>query len=180
MTSLISNRLQLIPLTQSDLEQLMISRATLERARGLAISNLELNADDGFMAEFAEATAHFVLPNVKAHPDTWRWYTHWLIVHRPRNLTIGGIGVAGPPDAGGQTMIGYFIDKKVEGQNFTTEAVACFLDWIFQEPTVKTVIADTPAEHIASQRVLQKNGFEYAGEVEEGVRWRKNRSDRPV
>ncbi|MFD1140688.1 GNAT family N-acetyltransferase [Larkinella insperata] len=175
MTPLFSTRLQLIPLSESDLEHLLTSRRALEISRGLTVSNLELNAENGFMEEFAEATRHFVLPNVKAHPEAWFWYTNWLIVHREWNLTIGGIGVAGPPDNTGQTMIGYFMDRKFEGQNYTTEAVGCFVDWLFQHPDVQTVVADTPVNHVASQRVLQKNGFRWAGEVEEGIRWRKSR-----
>lgn len=175
MISLVSNRLQLIPLPLSDLEQFAISRLALETTRGLAISSFELNADDSLKAELEHSIEHYVIPHVKAHPETWFWYTHWLIVHRALNLTIGGIGVAGPPDADGQTMIGYFIDKKFEGQNFTTEAVGCFLDWLFEQPGVQIVAADTPVGHIASQRVLQKNGFAWAGDVEEGLRWCKRR-----
>ncbi|GAB3934119.1 GNAT family N-acetyltransferase [Larkinella terrae] len=180
MTSLISNRLQIIPLSLSDLEQLSISRAALETARCLDLSHFELKADARFMAEFDEALAHFVIPNLIAHPDRWVWYTHWLVVHRELNLTIGGLGMAGPPDADGQIMIGYFMDRKFEGKGYTTEAVNCFLDWIFEQPDVKTVIADTLREFNASQRVLQKTGFTFVGEVEEGVRWRKSRPDHPV
>ncbi|MGA0559107.1 GNAT family N-acetyltransferase [Larkinella sp. VNQ87] len=177
MNSLISNRLQLIPLPLSDLERLANSRSAMETARGLAVSSLELSDDGGFLIELDEALHSFVLPNVRANPETWFWYTYWLIVHRELNLTVGGIGVAGPPDADGQTMIGYFIDRKFEGQNLTTEAVTSFVSWIFEQPGVKTVAADTPKEHFASQRVLQKNGFVWAGEVEEGFRWRKNRPE---
>lgn len=180
MTSLISTRLQIIPLTLADLHQFAISRTALETSRGLTLSNFELNADAGFMAEFDEALRHFFLPNLIAHPDHWFWYTHWIVVHRELNLTIGGLGMAGPPDAEGQTMIGYFIDKKFEGEGYMTEAVSCFLNWIFQQPGVKTVIADTLKEFNASQRVLQKTGFTRVGEVEEGVRWRKNRFEHLV
>lgn len=175
MTSLLSNRLQIIPLSLTDLEQFALSRTALEISRGLTVSTFELNADDSLKAELDQAIEQYVIPHVKAHPTTWFWYTHWIIVHRELNLTIGGLGVTGPPDADGQTLIGYFIDRKFEGQQYTTEAVGCFLDWIFEQPGVKAVLADTPAEHLASQRVLQKNGFVWVGEVEEGVRWRKSR-----
>ncbi|GAB3907283.1 hypothetical protein GCM10028803_40750 [Larkinella knui] len=175
MTSLFSKRLQLIPLPLTDLDQLAISRTTLETARGLEISDLKLSGDYDFMAEFQDALPQYIIPGVIAHPDDWFWYTHWLIVHRELNLTIGGIGVAGTPDADGQTLIGYFMDQRFEGRQFTTEAVACFLEWIFEHPDVKTVVADTPAHHIASQRVLQKNGFLLVGDVEEGVRWKRTR-----
>lgn len=176
MNALVSNRLQLIPLSLTDLYQLLISRSALETSLGLTLSNFELSADDAFIREFEDAIEPYIIPHVAAHPDHWRWYTHWLIVHREQNLTIGGIGAAGLPDENGQVMIGYFVDRKFEGQQYTTEAVDCFLHWIFRDSGVKTVIADTPTEHVASQRVLQKNGFRLLGEVEEGLRWQKNRS----
>ncbi|WP_460636748.1 GNAT family N-acetyltransferase [Larkinella harenae] len=152
-----------------------MSRSVLETSMGLTVSTFELNADSSFIREFEEAIEPFIIPNIAAYPEHWLWYTHWLIVHREYNLTIGGMGAAGPPNADGQVMIGYFIDRKFEGQQYTTEAVTCFLNWIFQHPDVTTVVADTPAEHFASQRVLQKNGFELVGEVEEGLRWQRER-----
>ena len=115
------------------------------------------------------------MESLHAHRIQWLWYTHWLIVHREANLIIGGLGTGGLPNEAGETEIGCFVDKKSEGCGYTTEAVSCFLDWLFEQPALQAVVASTPVEPTASQRVLQKNGFRPAGEVEEGVKWLKTR-----
>jgi hypothetical protein len=134
MFPLTSNRLRLIPLTIDQLHLLTQSRAALEAALGLAVSDMDFDGGSGFMEEFRAVIPSYVIPAVAAHPDHFAWYTHWLVVHGALNLTIGGLGVTGLPDAEGQLMLGYFIDKKFENAGFTTEAVACLLDWVFLQP----------------------------------------------
>jgi ribosomal-protein-alanine N-acetyltransferase len=99
-------------------------------------------------------------------------------VERSSRLIVGGIGVNGLPDAEGQAMIGYFIDKKSEGRGYATEAVQCFSDWIFTHPDARAIVADTLVDGRGSQRVLEKSGFVLAGETEEGIRWEKKKSIR--
>ncbi|WP_128545771.1 GNAT family N-acetyltransferase [Larkinella soli] len=177
MFTLFSDRLQLIPLTLSDLRLLAESRHEFETTYGLALSDLALNPEYDFMDEFTETLTSYVIPAVEAHPDAWFRYTSWLIVHRERNLTIGGMGGTGAADENGQVMFGYFIDRKFEGQGFASEAAGRYVRWLFEFDDVKAVIADTPAEHQASQKVLIRNGFESAGPVEEGLRWIRYRPE---
>jgi len=169
-----SERLKLLPLEHTNLLLFLQNRARLEQNLGLEISNPEIRPweNNDFMNEIVEAMEHYVIPRVAQNPDHWQWFTHWLVVHRADNLTIGGIGANGLPDENGETMIGYYIDQKYEGQGFASEAVKIFVDWLFDEPTLKAVIADTPEAHVASQKVLIRNGFMHAGAVEEGTRWR--------
>lgn len=157
--TLYTNRLSLIPLNATELRWLVLSRAELETCLGLISSNLELDPAYDFLAEFDEAIRHHVLPNVEVHPEQWRWYTHWLIVDKVLNRTVGGIGASGPPDESGQTMIGYFTDLAFEGRGYMTEAVGRFVDWLLEEPTLSSVVASVPTEHRATRRVLEKNGF---------------------
>jgi RimJ/RimL family protein N-acetyltransferase len=72
-------------------------------------------------------------------------------------------------------MLGYFIDKKFENAGFATEALGRLLDWVLLNPAVQSVAADTLVNGLASQRVLQKNGFQPAGPSEEGLRWVRKR-----
>ncbi len=173
MFQLQSTRLRLIPLTLDQLQLLAISRNKLELSIGLNPSTIELNASKSFIEEFeSDVWLHsYVLPMVSANQAHYEWYTHWLIVHQEHNLTVGGIGVNGLPDENGQVMMGYYIDKKYEGQGIATEAVQCLLHWLFQHERLQLVVADTPVDNYGSQKVLQKNGFTFAGEVEEGFRW---------
>jgi [ribosomal protein S5]-alanine N-acetyltransferase len=166
-----SNRLRLIPLTVHHLQLLIQGRPVLEQHLGLKPSNLELNADPAFIEEFNSMDLQKILSTVEQHAEHYAWYTSWQIVHREQNLYIGGIGLTGLPDKNGQVMTGYFIDKKFEGQGIATEGLACLLEWAWQNPDLKKVVADTLKEGYASQKVLKKNGFVLEGAVEEGLRW---------
>jgi RimJ/RimL family protein N-acetyltransferase len=170
MFSLTSSRLRLIPLTLSQLQLLATGRHNLEQALGLQVSSFELT-DQSFMAEFNQCVEPYLIPQVAAQSDHYEWFTHWLIVERDQNLTVGGIGVAGLPDEAGETMLGYFVDRKFEGLGIATEAVNTLAQWLFLESALQALIADIPLGHIGSQRVLEKAGFIYSGPVEEGQRW---------
>jgi hypothetical protein len=175
MFPLTSNRLRLIPLTIDQLQLLARGRDQLEASLELSVSDMDFDDGHGFMEEFRAVIPSYVIPAVAAHPDHFAWYTHWLVVHRALNLTIGGLGMTGLPDAEGQVMLGYFIDKKFENTGYATEAVGCLLDWVFLNPAVQAVAADTLVEGLGSQRVLRKNGFQPAGPTEEGLRWVRKR-----
>jgi RimJ/RimL family protein N-acetyltransferase len=170
-----TNRLRLHALNDAELQLLADSRSRLEAVLGLAPAQLELNADPSFMEEFAMAIGQFVLPGVQQHPADWLWYTHWLIIEKESNRTVGGIGLAGKPDAETPAYLGYFIDRRSEGRGYATEALGALLDWVFSHPFAAAVIADTPEGNSGSQRVLQKNGFRQLEPVEEGIRWRRER-----
>lgn len=175
MFQLTTSRLRLIPLTYEQLVLLLESRNILEKKMGLALSQFELNAPDDFLAELNDALYNFCLPKVQIHGDHFEWYTHWLIVYADLRLTIGGIGLSGLPDDTGQVMTGYYIDKKYEGRGFATEAVERFVDWIFENPDVQKVVADTLIDGWGSQKVLLKNGFQLTDKVEGVLRWERKR-----
>lgn len=171
-----TERLSLCALSYNEVLLLSKSRKDLEFAAGLSESDISLNSPDDLMTEFKTTLTEYVLPKLEEHEDHFAWYTHWLIVENTQNLTIGGLGVTGLPDDTGQTMIGYFIDAKFEGHGYATEAVNGFIKWLFLNPDLKSIFADTTIPNIGSQKVLQKAGFSYEGLAEEGYRWRLLRS----
>ncbi len=171
MFHLSATRLYLIPLTHDQLILLATDRHALEYAMGLTRSDFKLNASDSFLAELEQVVTHIVAPAVLEHPIAQLWYTHWLIVEKASNLTVGGIGLAGEPNEAGEVMIGYYIEAQVENLGYATEAVRVFSEWIFTSNEVRKIVADTLADGFASQKVLQKNGFELLGTTVEGLRW---------
>ena len=176
MNSLIqinSQRIQLIALDFDHLMLLSESREKLENALRIPVSTLMLNAPDSFLEEFHQAIPAYLLPNVKVNSDNFAWFTHWIIIEKDSQTTIGGIGASGPPNESGETMIGYFIDGRKEGKGFASEAVEAFIQWMTHNPKLKSVIADTLIDGFRSQKVLQKAGFVCDQKVEEGLRWRK-------
>jgi ribosomal-protein-alanine N-acetyltransferase len=167
-----TQKVRLIPLPYTERVLLSENKHKLEKSLGLEHSVLELNADESFIAAYSEALSNPAwISKVKDHEADYEWYTHWLIVDPYQNIIIGGIGASGLPDENGKVMIGYYIDHKYEGKGFTTEAVRLFIEWMSKNKQLKSIIADTLVDGLASQRVLIKNGFVLAGEAEEGLRW---------
>ena len=59
-----------------------------------------------------------------------------------------------------------------QGQGYATEAVKLALKWAFGYPEVFAVEAEADPENVASQKVLEKCGFQATGEIgEEGPRF---------
>jgi [ribosomal protein S5]-alanine N-acetyltransferase len=173
MIQISSERLCLYALTLPHLHMLSKARIDLESALDLRPGNLKVGNDSSFLDMFQLALDEFVIPAVsKCNETTYAWFTHWLIVDKQQQVTVGGIGASGWPDNTGSTMIGYFIDKQQEGRGFATEAVQSLVYWMQSNPTLISIYADTPEDNIASQKVLQKSGFMLEGPIDEGLRWR--------
>ncbi len=167
-----TNRLNIYALSLDQLYMLLTSRNSLAHSMGWALHYLELS-DKRFLHDFNSSLEKLIIPKVELHPDQYLWYTHWIIHHREDNKDIGGIGISGFPNSRGEVMIGYYVDKNYEGQGLATESVNGLISWMKKEPLLKTIIADTPIDYQASQKVLQKNGFTLEGTVNEGWKWTK-------
>ncbi len=172
-----TENLALIPLPASYLRWLIEDRSKLEKALNLQCSSFEINAGPEFLREFRDTIKNITIPRVEQDPNHYMWYTHWLMVLRKEKIIAGGMGVSGMPDEKGQVCLGYFMDKKFEGKGLATEAIEGLLGWLFTHPKLKSVVADTPESHGASQRVLEKNGFSVTGKSKEGIRWIRKKNE---
>lgn len=76
---------------------------------------------------------------------------------------VGGVGFLSGADADGIAEIGYGIAESVRGQGIATEAVAAVLGWAAGSG-ITAVEAVTDPENRPSHRVLERCGFERAGE----------------
>lgn len=59
--------------------------------------------------------------------------------------------------------VGYFVDQLRNGRGLATAAVADVVEFAFGEAGLHRVEAGTLPDNLASQRVLEKNGFERFG-----------------
>lgn len=59
--------------------------------------------------------------------------------------------------------IGYWVDRKHNGRGLATSAVAGVIAYAFGELGLHRLEAATLVDNVASQRVLEKNGFERIG-----------------
>lgn len=174
MTKITTQRLQLLALNKPQLQLYIDGPVPL--ARHLNLSPVELAVEPDFWAEVPDAIEKICLPGVEQHPDHFEWFSHWVMILPAENRLVGGIGVSGLPDEDGKVFVGYYVDDRYAGQGLATEATEALVAWAFENRDVLTVMADTLKDGLASQKVLQKNGFVFLEETEEGHwRWEKKR-----
>ena len=65
--------------------------------------------------------------------------------------------------AGRDVEIGYIVAPVAAGRGFATEAATALIDTIFSLTEARTVSANTRVHNLASRRILEKCGFEFAG-----------------
>ena len=155
MLKLVTPRLELIAATAAVCRAAATDRAELARllsARVPASWPPELMADhlDGFARR------------IEADPALEGWLP-WFWVAREDPTLVGNGGFGALPAEDGSGKIGYALVGEHQGRGFATEAVGAILDWAFAHPGLTRVVADTYPELSRSIRVLQKNGFRYAG-----------------
>ena len=107
-----------------------------------------------------------------ADPNGSHWGARLFVAGDPPEL-VGWGGFKGPPEHG-VVELGYEIAESRRGRGLASAAARAMLEEAFADDRVTSVIAHTLAERNASNRVLEKVGFQYDGEAhEEGeVVWR--------
>jgi RimJ/RimL family protein N-acetyltransferase len=149
-------RLTLLPQTREDVREMLDGMPPEQRR--------EVSPE--WLAKLEEAS----------EPDAW--LLGFSLVARSTGATVGTAGFKGPPTAEGIVEIAYGIAPEHEGQGYGTEAAEALLQYASASAAVHLVRAHTLPESNASTRILQKNGFTFAGEVldpEDGRVWRWER-----
>jgi len=91
---------------------------------------------------------------------------------------VGLCGFKSGPSADGEVELGYSVAASRRRQGHGSAAVGAVIEAAKDDPSVHAIIAVTSIYNIASQRVLERNGFERVGarinpEEGEEMVWRK-------
>ncbi|HEY7270762.1 MAG TPA: GNAT family N-acetyltransferase [Dehalococcoidia bacterium] len=170
-----TTRLRLLPLGAEHLRALMDGRSQFEALIGFAAAS---GLGDHLHSDEVSPAWREALRSATGR-DPWR---HGFgMLYRDDATVVGTVGFKGPPDDEGAVEISYGVRPDYENRGITTEGAGAAVQWAFSNPGVQSVIAHTLPSNIASQRVLQKNGFLLLGEVvdpEDGLvlRWQRLRS----
>jgi RimJ/RimL family protein N-acetyltransferase len=97
-----------------------------------------------------------------ANPDGALWGTRLFVSGDPPVL-VGWGGFKGAPNDG-VIELGYEIAESHRGRGLATAAVRAMLAEAFADPTVTAAIAHTLPRRNASNRVLEKVGFQFDGD----------------
>lgn len=166
MTS--TKNLILKPLTYKQLVKYIQNDGTLER-------DLKLNLTHNLLSnEVRTALTETVLSNLEDEGKNHLFSTLWIIILKAESRIIGEISFVGKPDNSGEVEIGYSTYENYRGKGYMTEAVACILAWAKRQDRVKSIFAQTAVSNKASWRILEKNGFQNVGDVEDLFYWSLN------
>lgn len=103
-----------------------------------------------------EALEHINLINGKIDENK---DINWAITEKNSNKCIGIIGFYRTQPEHYRTEIGYMIDIDYWGKGYISEAVKVLLDYAFNTLNFHSIEAVIDSRHIASEKVLIKNGF---------------------
>ena len=133
----------IIEATQSDFDALL---------HGLAPRNLRLVKDSLIappgVLEMLSELAGAIRPHFSP--------AAWLVVEEDE--VVGLCSIARMPERG-DIHIGYGVAPTRQGRGAATGAIAALLDWGRRDPRVVALSAETGVGNLASQRVLERNGF---------------------
>lgn len=108
-------------------------------------------------------------------PEPWIGY---LGIDEDARTLVAHCGYKGDPRLNGEVEIAYMTLPGFEGRGVATACAAALYRLACASERVRAVLAHTLPERNASCRVLERNGFTFAGEVvdpEDGPVWRWRR-----
>jgi RimJ/RimL family protein N-acetyltransferase len=99
----------------------------------------------------------------------------WLVVENGE--VAGLLSCKTVPDESGVVEVGYGVAASRQGEGIARRALGDLIHWARGRADVNAVLAETSPENVASQRVLERNGFTCVGrryDEEDGelLRWR--------
>jgi len=122
-------------------------------------------------AELKEALEQTILPNVADATKNYLFSTLWTVISKSENKMVADICFVGEPNTDGEVEIGYGTYDEFRKRGFMTEAVGGMIRWAKNQPTVKSIIASTEKNNMASYSVLEKTNFIKIGETETMFNW---------
>jgi ribosomal-protein-alanine N-acetyltransferase len=160
-TTLVTDRLELVPMTLEIVEAVMLGRREeAERHIGAPLPA----AWPGL--SLVERAFSASLEAIRADPDQRLWGDRVMIArHGPRRV-LGSVVFHGAAGADGVVEVAYGVEQESQQQGFATEGTRASVEWAFGDPGVRVVRATTPSWHTPSRRVLEKCGFTLVGSRE--------------
>ncbi len=103
-----------------------------------------------------EALAHIKIINDKIDENL---DINWAVTEKGSDKCIGIMGFYRTQPEHFRTELGYMISPEHNGKGYVTEAVKTLLNYAFNTLNFHSIEAVIDSRHVASERVLQKNGF---------------------
>lgn len=156
-TSLLTARLELIPMTLALVEAVMAGdREASARLLGAALPEAwpgKALVERAFCAS---------LDAIRKDPDKRLWGDRVMIARAGPRRVIGSVVFHGAPEDGA-VEVAYGVEQESQQQGYATEGTRASVEWALGRDDVHVVRATTPSWHGPSRRVLEKCGFAPTG-----------------
>lgn len=160
-STLLTARLELVPITVPLVEALLLNR----RADAEAVVGASLpEAWPGRM--LIEQAFSASLERIQEDPARRLWGDRVLIAREGPRRVIGSVVFHGAPDDEGTVEVAYGVEQQSQMKGYATEGTLASVEWALTQPRVRAVRATTPPWHMASRRVLEKCGLAVVGSRE--------------
>jgi len=161
-----TERLILIPLTYEQLIKYLKCDNSLEEDLKILPSNRKIPQE--LILAFEET----ILPKVANNNRNYLYTTLWAAIAKEEQKMIGDFCIVGEPNKNGEIEIGYGVYDEFQNRGYMTEIVSRLIEWAKTQPKVKSIIAATEKNNIASFKVLEKNKFQQITQSETIIHWR--------
>ena len=153
-------RLELVPITLSMLEAVMLGR----RSEAEAFSGARM-PEKWPNPELMERAFPVSLDAIRADPEGRLWGARVMIAGAevPERRVVGSIVFTGRPGDDGVAEMAYGVEDGSQGRGYATEACMACVAWAFEQPRVRAVRATTFGWHRPSLRVIEKVGMVRVG-----------------
>ncbi|CAM3868351.1 GNAT family N-acetyltransferase [Flavobacterium cucumis] len=162
---LTSEHLRFRKLTNEDAPDILVLRGNPETMK--FIPRPLITAIEG-------ALAHIKIINDKIDQNL---DINWAITEKNSDKCIGIIGFYRTQPEHFRTELGYMILPEQSGKGYVTEAVKVVLDFAFNTLNFHSIEAVIDSRHVASEKVLLKNGFEKEAHFKENFYYNNEFTD---
>lgn len=142
-----SERLRFRKLTNEDAPEVLVLRGNPENMQFIPRP---------LITDIEGALAHIKMINDKIDENL---DINWAVTEKGSDKCIGIMGFYRTQPEHFRTELGYMIAPEHNGKGYVTEAVKTLLYFAFNTLNFHSIEAVIDSRHIASERVLQKNGF---------------------
>jgi ribosomal-protein-alanine N-acetyltransferase len=93
-------------------------------------------------------------------------FSLWPVIEKASGRILGDCGLILVQWTGPEVELAYRFGRRAWGKGYATEAAGVCLRYGFDVAGLDTIIAVTHPDHVASRRVMEKNGMRFVGMVQ--------------
>ena len=158
-------RLTLVPLDLAQVQLYVADNYRLEQELDLQKKYRQV------VEPLLSIVTYFTIPRLQDASNDPLFHTIWMAIDRQKQCFVAEAKFKGEPDETGTIEIGYGTYPALQRKGYMSEMVGGLVKWASQQPDVYRVVADTEAENVASQKVLEKNRFSLFDRIENMLWW---------